>query len=283
MEKGLKEQFVEKWERHFPGASLPICFYYTDDEQQGEPVKPYPGMHCLIRELARVRVGESVSFAGNTIGCAGGRHYLGFSQRLRHDFNYFLSCGIPGKLEGERYKASPELVAEQLKHNPPIPAPAGRIVFKRWDTLTESDDPAVVIFFAPPDVLSGLFALANFDESDSQAVIAPMGSGCASLAYYPCRELQSSHPRAVLGMFDVSARPWVPPGELTLAIPWPKFLRMVPEMDQSFLITESWSKVRMRISGDRGQSLSLIGVGEYAARLAGNDWQDRSRRGEASS
>jgi len=253
MEKGLKEQFAEKWERYFPGASLPICFYYTD-EQRGEPVKPYPGMHCLIRELARVRSGESLSFASNTIGCAGGRYYLGFSQRLRPDFNYFLSCGIPGQLEGERYKASPELVAEQLKHNPPIPAPARRIVFKRWDMLAESDDPAVMIFFAPPDVLAGLFALANFDESDSQAVIAPMGSGCASIVHYPYRELLSSHPRAVLGMFDVSPRPWVPPGELTLAIPWPKFLRMVLEMDQTFLTAESWSKVRMRISPAREQS-----------------------------
>lgn len=26
------------------------------------------------------------------------------------NFEYFLSCGIPGKLEGERYKKTPELV-----------------------------------------------------------------------------------------------------------------------------------------------------------------------------
>ena len=248
MEKGLKEQFAQSWLRYFPGATLPICFYYTDDEQHAEPVKPHPGMHCLIRELARVRAGESLSFASNTVGCAGGRYFLGFTKRLRPDFNYFLSCGIPGKLEGERYKASPELVAEQFKSDPLIPAPGSRIVFKRWDALAEGDDPAVIIFFGTPDVLSGLFTLANFDESDSQSVIAPMGSGCSSIVHYPCRELRSAHPRAVLGMFDVSARPWVPPGGLTLAIPWPKFLRMVAEMDGSFLVTESWSKVKVRIS-----------------------------------
>ena len=78
MEKGLKERFVEKWERHFPGASLPICFFYTDDELQGAPVTPHPGMRCLIRELGRVRAGESLSFAVNTVGCAGGRYFLGF-------------------------------------------------------------------------------------------------------------------------------------------------------------------------------------------------------------
>ena len=104
----------------------------------------------------------------------------------------------------------------------------------------------MVIFFAPPDVLSGLFTLANFDESDPQAVIAPMGSGCNSIVQAPYRELLSDHPHAVLGMFDISARPWVPAGELTLAIPWPKFVRMVAEMDASFLITGSWDKVKSR-------------------------------------
>lgn len=81
--------------------------------------------------------------------------------------------------------------------------------FKRWDRLDEADDPAVVIFFAPPGVLSGLFTLANFDEVDPQAVIAPFGSGCSSIVYHPYRELDSDRPRAVLGMFDVSARPCV--------------------------------------------------------------------------
>ncbi len=39
------------------------------------------------------------------------------------DFEYFLSCGIPGKLEGERYKKSPEMVKEYLKHTPATKAP----------------------------------------------------------------------------------------------------------------------------------------------------------------
>ena len=104
----------------------------------------------------------------------------------------------------------------------------------------------MVIFFAPADVISGLFTLANYDESDPQAVIAPMGSGCSSIVQNPLKEAQSSHPKVVLGMFDVSARPWVQPGDLTLSVPWQKFTRMVDEMDESFLITPSWEKVRSR-------------------------------------
>jgi hypothetical protein len=48
-------------------------------------------------------------------------------------------------------------------------------------------------------------------------------------------------------MFDVSARPCVPPEALTFAVPWPKFVRMVDHMDESFLITRSWGQVRARM------------------------------------
>ena len=83
------------------------------------------------------------------------------------NFEYFLSRGIPGTLEGEWYKKSPELVKEFEKRKPKFTAPTRNIVFKRWDRLGEKDDPAVIIFFAPTDVLSGLFTLANFDEADA--------------------------------------------------------------------------------------------------------------------
>jgi hypothetical protein len=132
---------------------------------------------------------------------------------------------------------------------PEFEAPAEYIVFKRWDDFDEEDEPAVIVFFAPPDVLSGLFTLAGFDEADPQAVIAPFSSGCGSIVFHPFLQLASDQPRAVLGMFDVSARPCVPSDVLTLAVPWPKFRRMVKNMEESFLITGSWEKVRARIGG----------------------------------
>jgi len=109
----------------------------------------------------------------------------------------------------------------------------------------------VVIFFATSDVLSGLFTLANFDEPQPNVVIAPFGAGCATIVDYPYKELKSSEPRAVLGMFDVSAHPYVPSTVLTFAVPWPKYVRMVDNMKESFLITESWNKVRMRMKRDK--------------------------------
>jgi len=51
-------------------------------------------------------------------------------------------------------------------------------------------------------------------------------------------------------MFDVSARPFVPADVLTFAVPMKKFESMVENMDESFLITESWAKVKNRIKKD---------------------------------
>ena len=105
-----------------------------------------------------------------------------------------------------------------------------------------------VIFFATADVLSCLFTLANFDEATSQGVIAPFGAGCGSIIYHPLVESKSPHPRAVLGMFDVSARPFVDGNVLTFTVPWSKFVTMVGNMEESFLTTDSWKKLRMRIA-----------------------------------
>jgi len=167
------------------------------------------------------------------------------------NFEYFLSCGIPGKLEGERYKKSPEMVMEIMKQIPVFKAPAKFIVFKRWDMLEKLDNPDVVIFFSEPNVLSGLFTLANYDEVEPNGVYTPFGAGCASIVQYPYLEKNSNRPRGVLGMFDVSARPYVPKEILTFSLPMNKFTRMIENMEESFLITTSWNKVRSRLKKDK--------------------------------
>ncbi len=250
MDKELRERFTSLWNRFFPGAQLPLVFFYSSQADPETLPKPTKGHRCMICDLVRARKGRTLSFDLPSIGCGGGRRYAGFDEPLMPDFEYFLSCGIPGRVEGERYKKTPELVREHLKHQPPFRAPADYIVFKRWDKVGDDDEPLVVIFFASADVLSGLFTLANFDEGNPFGVITPFGAGCSSIIDYPYRELSSEHPRAVLGMFDISARPCVPAPELSFAVPWPKFLRMAGNMEESFLITKSWKAVQKRLKAE---------------------------------
>ena len=249
MDDAIRDNFLVKWRKYFGDAGLPITFYYTDDEGRAETVKPGTVHRCIIAALQEVRKGKSMSFPAEAIGCFGGKRYLGFAQKVMPNFDYFLSCGIPDKLEGERYKKSPALVNQAMQHQQPFQAPGRYIVFKRWDKLDESDNPQVAIFFAEPDVLAGLFTLANFDQEEPNGVIAPFGSGCSTIVYYPYFQRESERPRAVIGMFDISARPFVQEKEISFSAPLAKFQTMVENMDESFLITKSWQLVKQRFAG----------------------------------
>jgi uncharacterized protein (DUF169 family) len=251
MDTKTKEKFIRLWKKYFDQADLPIAFYYTDRAGDVEEAQPSSENRCVICALSIVREGKSLCLSVDSIGCPGGKRYLGFAEGIRLNFEYFLSCGIPGKLEGERYKKSPELVRETMKRLPKFKAPHRFVVFKRWDKFEEPEDPDVVIFFAPPDVLSGIFTLTNFDEVEPNGVFAPFSAGCGSIVQYPYLEKNSDHPRGVLGMFDVSARPCVPQEVLTFSVPMNKFVNMIENMEESFLITPSWSKVNKRISQAR--------------------------------
>ncbi len=247
MDIAFKEKFIELWSRFFGNAELPVVFYYTDIEVNAEMVEPSQKWNCFVGELAKVRKGRSLAFDQEAVACGGGKKYLGFTNKLRPGFEYFLSCGNK-EIEGERYLQSPELVEKFLDNAPWSPAKGKKIVFKRWDMLLEEDEPEVVIFFAKPDVLSGLFTLAGFDREDMNGTIAPFGSGCSSIIQYPLAESLNAKPRAVLGMLDVSARTFVQENVMSFALPIKRLEEITGYMEESFLITESWEKVRKRIN-----------------------------------
>jgi uncharacterized protein (DUF169 family) len=251
MDMQFKKYFIRTWQKFFNNAELPITFYYTNEEGHADLVKPGTQARCIIGALVKVRRGTSFTFNAESVGCSGGKTFLGFSDNnilnAEPDSAYFLSYGIPEKIEGERFKKSPELVKEQYSHSPKFTAPARYCVFKRWDNLEATDNPQVVIFFTKPDVLSGLYNLANFDTADPNAVVAPWGSGCSSIIQDPYLENESANPRAVIGMFDTSARPFVATDELTFSVPISKLASMVENMEESFLITPTWKVIQKRI------------------------------------
>jgi hypothetical protein len=167
----------------------------------------------------------------------------------------FSPAAFPAKWKanGRRtLQTIPELVKAYLENHPAFEAPGNYLVFKRWDQFADDEEPLAVIFFATPDVLSGLYILANYDVSGPHGVIAPMGSGCAPIVGAPYFESLSEQPRCVLGMFDVSSRPCVPANTLTFTIPMRRWEMMVRNMGESFLITESWHKVRNRVNSKGG-------------------------------
>ena len=239
-------RFISLWRKYFGDAQLPMTVFFSDERAQTAATSDESGQ-CIVAELPLVMEGKTLCYSAESRICRGAKRYLGFAADVEMpNFNYFLSYGILGKVKGERYKKSPELVRESVKLSPPLRAPKQFMIFKRWDKLSASDQPEIVVFLAGLDTIAGLFTLANFDEVEPNAVICPFGSGCSSIVYHPYMELRSPRPRCVLGMFDISARPYVGEDSLSFAAPFPKFQRMVDNMSESFLGTGSWKALRRR-------------------------------------
>lgn len=246
MEEEMRDRFISLWRKYFGDAELPVAVFFSDKLAPKAATVAESGQ-CIVDMLPLVRKGKTLCFSAESRICGGARRYLGFAtEDWMPNFEYFLSYGIPGKLKGERYKKSPKLVRESASFSPSLKAPKPFIVFKRWDKLSESDEPEVVVFLAGLDTIAGLFTLANFDEAEPNAVICPFGSGCSSIVYHPYSELRSPRPRCILGMFDISARPCVGKNTLSFAVPFPKLQRMVDNMSESFLTNDSWKALRQR-------------------------------------
>ncbi len=226
----------------------PLGIYYTNDKPEGMTAKE--GISgCMIGLLQNARKKrKTVYFDRNHFGCPGGGYYMGFLEKARPNIEYFLSCGIPGELEGERYIKTPELAGKYFGMMKPRTAPANYCVFKPIENFQQGDvKPEVVAFFVPPDVLSGLFTLTNYTLETTEAVYTPFGSGCSLILTYPLKEAEKEAPRAVIGMFDVSARPMVEKDTLTISMPYSIFSKLLENVSDSFLQTESWKKVLRRI------------------------------------
>ena len=132
----------------------PLGVFYSDEEP-GNGIQPKEKGHaCMIGLLNRARHhGETVYFDENHLGCEGGAYYLGFRSIPRPKIEYFLSCGIPGEMEGERYIKTPEIAREYFASTKPRKAPARYAIFKPLDKLALRKNPRSS-FFLPPRTCS---------------------------------------------------------------------------------------------------------------------------------
>ena len=90
MDTRFAEFFTSRWIKHFGNAELPICYFYADQVREEDLRETRNEQRCLIGNLNRVREGFSFVYDAQTPGCAGGKRYSGFTQKLRPQFEYFF-------------------------------------------------------------------------------------------------------------------------------------------------------------------------------------------------
>ena len=123
-----------------------------------------------------------------------------------------------------------------------------KIIYSYLDKLSDWNEAEAILFFATPDMLSGLCSWAFYDNNSPDAVTIQFSSGCASIITFAVKENKEKGRRCFLGMLDPSARPLVPENELTFTIPMSRFKEMLHTMDDSALFQHAFSVVRKRMN-----------------------------------
>lgn len=212
----------------------------------------FANFSCVIGNLWRARkLKKPAYFDQARFGCLGGAFYLGFLKPQLEFITHYVSTGIPNVMEGECYLDSPAAVRRFFETLDPRPAPAQFCVFKQLSQFTPDETPEVVIFFARAETISGLNQLASFVTNDFEVVQSPFGAGCANIVAWPLKYLERGQLKAVLGGWDPSDRKFLKPDEITFAVPYEMFERMVRRWRDSFLTKEVWKTVRKKIELSR--------------------------------
>ena len=233
------QEFVLRFREAFgEAAPLPIAFWYGDVAVNAESRVP----RCMIGAIRKVCEGNPLTLTAENVLCGGGGLYTAF-RPMEERVPLFVS-------ETEHYKQSPEQVRTYVESLEIELSKKPYLNFVSVDELDSWEGVEAVVFFATPDILSGLCTWAFYDNDAEDAITTKFASGCAAIVTFATVENRKGGRRCFLGMFDPSARPLVPKNELSFVVPMSRFREMLYTMPDSALYQKAFSVVRRRINGE---------------------------------
>lgn len=234
------QEFKLQYEKYFgPAALLPIVVGYSDTAL-GNIQKTHG---CIFKVFNRILEGENIALDEKSINCMGGKFYTGMREAPPQIYDF-----VSGK---EKYKITPECVRQSVEEMNIVPASSSFLNFMRLDKASSFENAIGLIFLATPDVLSGLFAWANYDQNDINAVESPWGSGCFQTISVLATENGKGGKHCYIGTLDISARPYFPPEILSFSIPMSRFAEMCQTFSQCCVGgSPAWEKLRSRIDSE---------------------------------
>jgi uncharacterized protein (DUF169 family) len=211
----------------------------------------FQNFSCVIGNIWLARRKHGTAYiSAEEYGCPGGVFYCSMVRPNIRFIEHYVTTGFEGTpIHGERYLPSPEAMRKFLDKVNPREAPAKYCLFKPLSLFTDSEVPEFVIFFARPEVLSGLFTHTVFTTGDVDSVASPFGAGCTNILTWPIYYQSQGMEKAVLGGFDPSARKYMKTDELTFTVPWPLYKKMLETLPESmFNVDGAWSTVSKKIN-----------------------------------
>jgi uncharacterized protein (DUF169 family) len=258
----------------------PVAIIWTG-KKPAKALEFKPGVwSCTMWLFAKVaKEGRTAVFSRETTTCAGGSMGLGFGRpvekhasRSEEGFCSFLSNGIEGAADragyeaiiaqsfddrhkklltqGERFLKNPAVVRKFLANLPVYDAKEGYIVMKPVHEVDDGEDVRSVVFVANADQISALSILANYATGNIRngVIVAAGAAGCQAMGVCTYAEGESDHPRAVVGLTDLSARKAVRTtlgkDVLTFSVPFALYREMEQNVAGSFLELDLWKEFR---------------------------------------
>ena len=231
------KEFIHNYREAFGSkAPLPLLFGYSN-----KPIDATEKIGgCFFKGLQAARDGQPVSLSVDVIGCGGGKLYTGYTD-MPERVPRFVSLK-------EKYKKTPEMVVDYVQRLGMKRTEKPYLNFIRIDKAESFEGTEGVLFYATPDMLSGLCGWAFFDNNAPDAVVSQFGSGCSTVVSMTVVENEKKGSRCFIGLFDPSVRPWVGKNELSFTIPYSRFVTMMETMKDCFLFdSHAWEKVKARM------------------------------------
>jgi len=205
---------------------------------------------CVMGNIWLARKKKGAAFiSAEEYGCPGGVYYCSMMKPHLRFIEHYVSTGFAGTpMHGERYMPGPDAMRAFMEKVNPRKAPAKYCIFKPLSQFTDGDEPEFVIFFARPEVLTGLFVQAVFTTGDMDCVASPFGAGCTNIIGWPLYYQTQGVEKAVLGGMDPSARKFMKTDELTFTVPLSLYEKMLVALPESMFAHETdWTGVRKKV------------------------------------
>lgn len=233
-----------------PKTGVPIS-RELEEEGKVDMQAVFKDFSCVIGNIWLARKKHCAAYiSSEEYGCPGGVFYCSMMKPNLRFIEHYVTTGFEGTpIQGERYLPSPEAMRKFLgKVNPR--KPSGKYcIFKPLSHFTDNQEPEFVIFFARPEVLTGLFTQTTFTTGEVDSVASPFGAGCTNILAWPLFYQEQGLEKAVLGGFDPSARKYMKTDELTFTVPLSLYKKMLKALPESmFNVGESWSIVRKKVA-----------------------------------
>ncbi len=251
----------------------PVALVWTDERPVTALEFGRDKFGCIMYHLVAAAKGRTAVIGRDTYGCVGGGVGMGFGNCYREfpggceAFYRFLSDGNAkdeqGKqigegiaasgnkemaddfLNGECYLKNPEAAKCFVENMPIQDIPAKYVVLKPLvETDLETEDVRSITLLVDPDQLSALVVLANHEHPERENVAIPFGAGCQIIGVFMYKEVESSTPRGLVGLTDLSARKNVRRvlgrDVMSLSVTPAMFREMEKNVDGSFFTRQTW-------------------------------------------